>query len=301
MSDFVVGFDGSSGTKRAGTADSTAVVMVALARPAVPRVLGYWDDDGTDGWAPPRDQVAAVVERALGDPFCVGGGFDPSGWHDEVAAWQARFGPRFRTRGLALSTAWRARAWDVLREAIVRRTIVLDRADQHYQLIRTHLLAARLDDFDRIAKEHRGRSAERIDVAAALAYAASARLECIEKGGKPATSSPPSWPGRVTGYHQWTDTWTGPMPVNIECVHPRCTAHTGRYFCCEDHLAEYRSWWPNDPQLNRPGKLVAPPAPEPVDRLIATYGRQHQADTTVVLDDRGSRIVDERPTPSRFL
>jgi hypothetical protein len=299
--DFVLGFDGSSGRTRAGTADSTALVALPVTRPAIPHVVGYWPDDGTDGWEPPRGEITATVDRWLADPHCVGGGFDPSGWQDEVAGWQAAHGAQLRTRNLALSTARRAWAWSALHEAISRRVIVLDRAAAHYDLLRAHLLAARVDDFDRVSKAHRGRHAERIDLAAALAYATVARLDAIEHGSKPALSSPPSWPARIKMGNRWTGESTDWRPVNVPCAHPRCENRTAASFCCEDHLAEYRGWWPEDPQLTRRRKLVAPPGAEPADRLVATYGPQDQADTHVIADGNGHRIVDDRPVPSRFL
>jgi hypothetical protein len=297
VTEFVVGFDGSSGSVRAGTADSTAVVLLPIDRPAVPRVLGYWEDDATEGWEPPRGEVGQVVRKWLGDPFCRGGGFDPSGWADEVAEWTSEFGPRLLTPRLGLSTAYRGRAWGLLHEAILRTTVVFDKAADDFPLLQSHVLAARLDDFARVQKEHRGRSAGRIDVAAALAYAVIARLEAIEKSGRPASSEPPSWPARSWLGNRHSGYSTGWRPVNVPCALPDCDEPTGANFCCEDHLAKYKGWWPGDARLHRPGrKLVAPPKPAEPDRLVATYGRQRQADTTVISEGNGNARV----APSRF-
>lgn len=297
--EYVVGFDGSRGTVK-GLADSTALVALPLKAPAVPRVLGYWEADGP-GWEPPRDVIGSLVEAALGDRFCVGGGFDDAYWSDEVAEWQARFGGELRTRRLTVPTRSRARAWQLLKEQIELRVIVLDPKAADYDLIRTHLLGLREGDLVP-GKEHSGATAQKVDVAAAIAYAAHARLEAIEAGIRPSHAPPPRWPSRLRTAVYFGEGFTE-SPVNVRCQLPDCGRLTASIFHSEECYVTYRALFPNDPQLTkRGGKLVAP-AVDRRDRVEEFYGRQvggYSPPTVTVPDGRGGyRLVDEHEASRR--
>lgn len=294
--DYVVGFDGSRGTVK-GVADATALVALPLRAPAVPRVLGYWEADGP-GWEPPRAEISRLVDGVLADRYCVGGGFDDSYWADEVAEWQARFGSELRTRRLTVHSRARARAWQLLKEALELRVIVLDPKAPDYELIRTHLLGLREGDLTP-GKDHSGPTAQKVDVAAALAYAAHARLEAIEAGIRPSHVPPPEWPGRLRALRDGS--WMEATP-NIKCQLPECNQRTASYFHSEECYITYRALWPNDPQLKRGGKLVAPPRPE-MDSLEEAYGRQtaFHAPTVRVRDGSGVYLEDEYEAKRRGL
>lgn len=186
----VLGFDGSRGRNR-GKADATALVGCRVADGYVFEVRVWEQPSGPAGkdWAPNPVDVDAEVRRAFDTWDVVGFYADPSGWASQVAAWEAKYGPRLKVKASRdfPVAAWPrgkdTRAMDAVirfRDAVVNREL---RHDGSSALTR-HVLNAR-------RRQNRSgyllykafpESPDKIDAAYAAVMAWKARLDAVSQG-----------------------------------------------------------------------------------------------------------------------
>ena len=170
----VLGFDPSKGRVR-GVADDTAIVAIRVEDAAV-EVLGHWSQpEDSPGWEAPRAQIAERLGELLADELTVGMRTDAAaGWAGQVATWEREFGGVLWTPHLRLAGTWLVKAWDDLYDAIAAGQIAVD--FELYPELREHLLGAK-NRGPTVGKDHRGPTAPKIDLAAALAYAYRSLLD----------------------------------------------------------------------------------------------------------------------------
>lgn len=180
----VLGFDGSR------TQDATALVVMHLTA-NVAMLIGYWERPfglpKNQRWEVPRAQVSDAVEAAFARWNVVGMAADPSHWLDELSGWQNRWGK---------DRVWKFPVW------------VTSTVDEHVDALQTGLRSGAVklpignDPLDgvlraqvawcRVSARQVGTrvlrnlvkpdEGGRIDSAAALMYALSARMSVMKRG-----------------------------------------------------------------------------------------------------------------------
>lgn len=95
--DIVLGFDGSKGRNR-GNADATALVGCRV-EDGYMFCLPSWMWEPTDrDWVAKPDEVDAEIRQAFQRWNVVAFFADPSGWTEQVARWEAAFGPKLAVK-----------------------------------------------------------------------------------------------------------------------------------------------------------------------------------------------------------
>lgn len=186
----VLGFDGSRGRNR-GKADATALVACRVTDGLLSE-LGVWeppDGPGGEDWLPSPVEVDHTLERAFGRFHVVGFYADPSGWTEQVATWEARWGRLLQVKASRQSpvAAWpRGKDSQVveyverLRQAIANGEA---RHDGSPALVR-HILNARRRQARTgylLYKEFPD-SVHKIDAAYAAVMAWKARIDALSQG-----------------------------------------------------------------------------------------------------------------------
>lgn len=102
----VLGFDGSRGRVK-GKADATALVGCRVSDGHLFEV-GVWESEGADpDWLPPVAEVDAAILGCFERWDVVGFYADPSGWTEQIARWEARYGRKLRLKaGASQIAAW---------------------------------------------------------------------------------------------------------------------------------------------------------------------------------------------------
>lgn len=184
----VLGFDGSRHRKK-GVTDATALVAMRVSD-GLAFPVGIWEQpDTAEGrdWEPPEMEIEQTLDEFEKTHHVVGFYADPSLWESNVAAWEAKFGPRLKVGLKNHPIAWRT--------SQVRRTVGAVEALQNGildgQVIHTgsaaltrHVLNARMRQTRSgllMYKEFPD-SARKIDAAYALMLANQARLDALAHG-----------------------------------------------------------------------------------------------------------------------
>ncbi|DAZ90141.1 Bacteriophage protein [Mycobacteroides abscessus subsp. bolletii] len=96
--DFIaVGFDGSRGRQR-GKADATALIGCRIHDGRL-FTIGVWQAERHEkDWVPPVHEVDAAVRKTFADYRVVAFNADPSGWTEQVVAWEKDFGRRLKVK-----------------------------------------------------------------------------------------------------------------------------------------------------------------------------------------------------------
>jgi hypothetical protein len=186
----VLGFDGSRGRNR-GKADATALVGCRVSDGYLFEVRVWEQPSGPAGrdWAPNPIDVDAEVRRAFETWDVVGFYADPSGWTSQVAAWEAKFGPRLKvkaTREFPVSAWPRGKNTQAVEAVVKFRDAVVNRELTHdgSSALTRHVLNAR-------RRQHRSgyllykaypESPDKIDAAYAAVMAWKARLDAVSQG-----------------------------------------------------------------------------------------------------------------------
>lgn len=105
----VLGFDGSRGRVR-GKADATALVGCTVSDGHLFELNVWEQPDGPGGkdWLPNAAEIDLAVAAAFRDYNVVGFYADPSGWSEQVAGWEARYGHSLKVKASQASpiAAW---------------------------------------------------------------------------------------------------------------------------------------------------------------------------------------------------
>jgi hypothetical protein len=100
----VLGFDGSRGRVK-GKADATALIGCRVRDGHLFEIgqRSVWEKSRHDSqdWAPPMAEVDAAVRLAFQKYTVVGFYADPSGWMEQVAKWEAKYGSQLRVKATA--------------------------------------------------------------------------------------------------------------------------------------------------------------------------------------------------------
>lgn len=187
----VLGFDGSRGRVR-GKADATALVGMSVESKHL-FTIGVWErkDSDPQDWAPDPAEVDAVVRETFDTYRVLGFYADPSGWTEQVAQWEAKFGRRLKVRASrdAPITAWPrgkdtrvAEHVEKLRQALVMQEITWDGGSA----LMRHMLNARrrsIRSGGYLLYKQFPDSPDKIDAAYAAVMAYKAFIEVVAKGG----------------------------------------------------------------------------------------------------------------------
>lgn len=162
----VLGFDGSYND------DSTALVGCTIDEKPHLFVVGAWEKPTTylsDSWTVPREEVTAVLDRAMRRWQVVELAADPPGWHREIERWADRYPgvvtAEYRTnlrKFMAISCA-------KLHSAIVNHTVTHD-GDPRLARHIANAVVRETPEGAYITKEHR-HSPRKIDLATAAVIA----------------------------------------------------------------------------------------------------------------------------------
>ena len=187
----VLGFDGSRGRVR-GKADATALVGMSVESKHL-FTIRVWErkDSDPQDWAPDPAEVDAVVRETFDTYRVLGFYADPSGWTEQVAQWEAKFGRRLKVRASrdAPITAWPrgkdtrvAEHVEKLRQALVMQEITWDGGSA----LMRHMLNARrrsIRSGGYLLYKQFPDSPDKIDAAYAAVMAYKAFIEVVSKGG----------------------------------------------------------------------------------------------------------------------
>lgn len=187
----VLGFDGSRGRVR-GKADATALVGMSVESKHL-FTIRVWErkDSDPQDWAPDPAEVDAVVRETFDTYRVLGFYADPSGWTEQVAQWEAKFGRRLKVRASrdAPITAWPrgkdtrvAEHVEKLRQALVMQEITWDGGSA----LMRHMLNARrrsIRSGGYLLYKQFPDSPDKIDAAYAAVMAYKAFIEVVAKGG----------------------------------------------------------------------------------------------------------------------
>lgn len=191
-----IGFDGSRQRAR-GVADSTALIGCRVSDGHLFEIAVWEQPPGEagKGWEVPQEQVEAVLAMAMKNYRVVAMWADPSRWESNVAAWEARYGPKLHPKcraaashpiKLNLSKRVNATLNGQLEDAII------DGMCTHGgdPVLTRHVLNTRTLGDGQIGKETRD-SVNKVDAAIAATYAWGARLAAVAAGlGRRPTSVP---------------------------------------------------------------------------------------------------------------
>ena len=189
----VLGFDGSR------TQDATALVALHVTSGAA-MLIGYWERPfglpKNQRWEVPRAQVSEAVEMAFARWNVLAFHVDPSHWLDELAGWQNRFGKDRVHKFPVWVTSVVDEHVDALQTSLRTGSVKLPaggdpldgvlRAQVAWCRVSARQVGTRL--IRTLAKPDDG---GRIDSAAALMYALSAKLSVMKRGwSEPAPVEP---------------------------------------------------------------------------------------------------------------
>ena len=180
----VLGFDGSR------TQDATALVAVHMTA-GVAMLVGYWERPfgwpKSQRWEVPRSQVSDAVEAAFARWNVVGMKADPAHWLDELSGWQNRFGKDRVHKFPVWVTSIVDEAVDAVQTSLRNGNLKLpDGNDPLDGVLRAQVMWCRVNARQVGTRVLRSLSKPddggRIDAAAALTYALSAKLDAMKRG-----------------------------------------------------------------------------------------------------------------------
>lgn len=93
----VLGFDGSKGRNR-GNADATALIACRVHDGALFEIRVWEPRKGDKDWRAPVFEVDLMVQQVMTRYRVVGFYADPSGWNEQVARWENKYGKRLRVK-----------------------------------------------------------------------------------------------------------------------------------------------------------------------------------------------------------
>lgn len=157
----VLGFDGSA------SGDSTALVGCTLDGHIW--LIGLWENDGTDDYRVPREEVSNAIDLAFSRYDVLSLACDPWGWRSEIEQWGKRHG---EDRVVEYNTGFLGRmapATDRLYQAVVEQTVTHD-GDPRLSAHIAHCVARSTPQGSVVTKDRRG-SPRKIDAAVAAIIA----------------------------------------------------------------------------------------------------------------------------------
>lgn len=186
-----LGFDGSRGRNR-GNADATALIGCRVSDGALFEVRVWEARMGDKDWMPSFFEVDTTVQMAMERWNVVAFYADPSGWHEQVARWEAKYKHRLKIKA---SQNHPIAAWprgkdtrvqdyvETFRRAIVNQEV---RHDGSPSLTR-HVLNARrrMTRTGYLIHKAYPDSPDKIDAAYAAIMALKARTDALGAGVKP--------------------------------------------------------------------------------------------------------------------
>lgn len=181
-------FDGSKGRNK-GNPDATALVACRVRDGALFEIRIWQAKQGEKNWMPPLFEVDLFIQMCFDRYKVVGFYADPSGWTEQVARWEAKYGKRLQVKASQNFpiAAWPrgkdSRVYEYLkrlRQAIQNHEVPIDGSPMLYQ----HLLNARVRKtrFGYLIYKQYPDSPNKIDGAYAATLAYKARTDALAAG-----------------------------------------------------------------------------------------------------------------------
>lgn len=188
----VLGFDGSRGRVK-GKADATALIGCRVRDGHLFEIgqKSVWEKGRHDpqDWTPPIAEVDAAVRLAFSKYTVVGLYADPSGWMEQVAKWEARYGSRLKVKATAREpmAAWPRGKHTNAIEAVENLRMAISTGECSHDgssSLTRHVLNARRRTFRAgyLLYKAYPDSPDKIDAAYAAVMAWKARLDAVAAG-----------------------------------------------------------------------------------------------------------------------